>query len=187
MNFAGAQGGKGTASTCASLTTVTVVALAKVPSSAKTEDRNMVETTGATSIDIRVSPDAVYAILTDLTRISELSPECYKAEWEGDSTGPAVGATFRGYNQNGDQKWDMSCVVVAANPGKEWAFEVPADDGRGTTWRYEIDSTDNGCRVTESFDSPILDGEFFQKMNRHKLLLENIDQTLLNLKAVAEA
>ena len=97
------------------------------------------------------------------------------------------GRYIRGYNQNGDQKWDMGCVVVAANPGKEWAFEVPADDGRGTTWRYEIESTDNGCRVTESFDAPILDGEFFQKMNRHKLLLENIDRTLLNLKAVAEA
>ena len=147
----------------------------------------MVETAGTTSIDIKVSPDAVYAILTDLTRISELSPECYKAEWEGDSTGPAVGAKFRGYNQNGDQKWDMGCVVVTADPGKEWAFEVPADDGRGTTWRYEIDSTDTGCRVTESFDSPILDGEFFQKIDRHKLLLENIDRTLLNLKAVAEA
>jgi hypothetical protein len=81
----------------------------------------------------------------------------------------------------------MGCVVVTADPGKEWAFEVPADDGRGTTWRYEIDSTDTGCRVTESFDSPMLDGEFFQKINRHKLLLENIDRTLLNLKAVAEA
>ncbi len=158
-----------------------------MPGDARKEDRNMVETAGTTSIDIKVSPDAVYAILTDLTRISELSPECYKAEWEDDSAGPAVGATFRGYNQNGGQKWDMGCVVVAADPGKEWAFEVPADDGRGTTWRYEIESTDNGCRVTESFDAPILDGEFFQKMNRHKLLLENIDRTLLNLKAVAEA
>jgi hypothetical protein len=168
------------------LTIVTVVASEEVPGT-KEKDRNMVETAGTTSIEIEVNVETVYAILTDLTRISELSPECYKAEWEGESTGPAVGAKFRGYNQNGDQKWDMGCVVVTADPGKEWAFEVPADDGRGTTWRYEIDSTDTGCRVTESFDSPILDGEFFQKINRHKLLLENIDRTLLNLKAVAEA
>ena len=134
----------------------------------------MVETTGNTSIDIDASPETVYAILTDLTRISELSPECYKAEWEGDATGAVVGAKFRG------------CVVVTADPGKEWSFEVPGDDGRSTLWRYQIEATANGCRVTESFDSPILDGEFFQKINRHKLLLDNIAQTLANLKAVAE-
>lgn len=147
----------------------------------------MVETTGSTSIDISASPETVYAILTDLSRISELSPECYKAEWEGDSSGPAVGATFRGYNQAGDNKWDAGCVVIAADPGKEWAFEVPGDDGRGTTWRYTIEATDSGSQVTESFDSPILVGEHFQKINRHQLLLKNIDRTLTNLKAVAEA
>ena len=54
-------------------------------------------------------------------------------------------------------------------------------------WRYQIEATSDGCRVTESFDSPILDGEFFQKINRHKLLLDNIAQSLANLKAVAEA
>ena len=51
---------------------------------------------------------------------------------------------------------------------------MPSQDGRNTTWRYEIEPTDGGCRVTESFDSPILDGEFFQKMDRHSLLLKNI-------------
>ena len=147
----------------------------------------MVETTGDTSIDIEASPEAVYAILTDLTRISELSPECYKAEWEGQATEAVAGAQFRGYNDNGGNKWDAGCVVVTADPGKEWSFEVPGDDGRSTLWRYQIEATSDGCRVTESFDSPILDGEFFQKINRHKLLLENIDRTLLNLKAVAEA
>ena len=98
-----------------------------------------------------------------------------------------VGAKFRGYNQNGDMKWDAGCVVVAAEPGREWAFEVPAQDGRRTLWRCEIEATGSGCRVTESFDSPILDMEFFQKHNRHSLLVNNIAQTLENLKAVAEA
>lgn len=146
----------------------------------------MVETTASTSIDIAASPEAVYGILTDLSRISEISPECYKSEWEDGSTSAEVGAKFRGYNQNGDMKWDAGCVVVAADPGREWAFEVPAQDGRRTLWRYEIEATSSGCRVTESFDSPILDMEFFQKHNRYSLLVKNIAQTLENLKAVAE-
>ncbi|MEL6982138.1 MAG: SRPBCC family protein [Actinomycetota bacterium] len=147
----------------------------------------MVETAGSASVEIEASPAAVYAILTDLSRISELSPECYRAEWEGDATGPEAGATFRGYNRNRDHEWDAGCVVLAATPGEEWAFEVPAGDGRSTVWRYQIAATDSGCEVTESFDSPILDGEFFQKMNRHDLLVKNIARTLDNLKAVAEA
>ena len=147
----------------------------------------MVATTGETSIEIGASPEAVYAILPALSRISELSPECYKAEWEGGATEAAVGAKFRGYNDNGGHKWDQGCVVVAADPAKEWSFEVPADDGRSTVWRYQIEATASGCQVTESFDSPLLDGEFFQKINRHKLLLDNIAKSLANLKVVAEA
>lgn len=147
----------------------------------------MVETTGSTSIDIAAAPAAVYEILTDLGRVSEYSPECYKSEWEDGATGAAVGAKFRGYNQVGDRKWDAGCEVVAAEPGREWAFEVPAQDGRRTLWRYEIEATAEGCRVTESFDSPILDMEMFQQMNRHSGLLANISQSLQNLKAVAEA
>ncbi len=147
----------------------------------------MVETTGSASVAIDASPEVVYDILTDLSRIGELSPECYKVEWEGGASGPAVGAEFRGYNRNSGNEWDAGCVVTAADPGREWAFEVPAPDGRKTVWRYVIEPTESGCLVTESFDSPILDAEFFQKVGRHDLLLKNIAQTLDNLKAAAES
>ncbi len=147
----------------------------------------MVETAGSTSIDIAAGPEVIYGILTDLSRISEISPECYKAEWEGDSTGPAVGAKFRGYNRLRGNEWDAGCVVVAADPGKEWAFEIPSDDGPGTVWRYTIEQTASGSQVTESFDSPILTSDHFQKIGRHEILLTNIAKTLENLKAVAEA
>ena len=147
----------------------------------------MAETTGSTSIEINASPQEVYALLTDLTRISEVSPECYKAEWEGGATGPEVGAAFRGYNEAGPNKWDAGCVVVTADPGKEWAFKVPADDGRDTLWSYQMEASDSGCTVTESFDAPILADEYFVKMGRHEMLLANISGTLTNLKHAAEA
>jgi len=97
----------------------------------------MVETTASATVAIEASPEAVYDLLTDLSRISELSPECYRAEWEDGATGPAVGASLRGYNRNGNMEWDARAVVTEATPGRVWAFEVPADDGRSTTWRAE--------------------------------------------------
>lgn len=147
----------------------------------------MTPTTASASTEIEASPEVVYDLLTDLSRISELSPECYKAEWENGSTGPVVGAELRGYNRNGEMEWDAAAVVTEAEPGRTWAFEVPSPDGRNTIWRYDIEPTDSGCRVTESFDAAILDGEFFQKIGRYDLLTENIARSLENLKAVAEA
>jgi len=44
-----------------------------------------------------------------------------------------------------------------------------------------------GSRVTETFDAPVLDAEFFQKIGRCELLVDNIARSLENLKAVAEA
>jgi len=146
----------------------------------------MAETTGSASIDINASPEAVYGILTDLSRISELSPECYQAEWEGDSTGPEVGASYRGYNRAGDNEWDIAVNVVAAEPGRAWAFEVPSPDAP-TQWAYAIEATDGGCRVTESFDAPVLAEERFQEMGRHQMLVANIETTLQNLKTAAES
>jgi len=146
----------------------------------------MAETTGSATIEIEASPEQVYVVLSDLSRISELSPECYKAEWEDGATGPEVGAAFRGYNQVGDRSWDVGCIVVAAEPGERWAFRVPGGDGRDTLWSYELTATESGCSVTESFDAPILGDEYFLKMGRHPILLENIAASLANLKKAAE-
>lgn len=148
----------------------------------------MAETTGSASIDIEASPEVVWNLLTDFERIGELSPECYKIEWEGDSEALEVGATFRGYNKAGGNEWDAGCEVVAAEPGKEWAFKVPGPPEIGDTiWRYEIEPKGAGCTVTETFDSPLLATERFQKIDRHNLLIGNIAKTLENLRQVAEA
>ncbi len=147
----------------------------------------MVETAASAMIEIEASADAVYDLLTDISRISELSPECYRAEWEDGATGPVVGAAMRGYNRNGKMEWDARAIVVEAEPGRRWALKVPSDDGRSTVWRYEIELTTSGCRVTESFEAPVLDGEFFQKIGRYDLLVDNLRKSVENLKAVAEA
>ncbi len=64
---------------------------------------------------------------------------------------------------------------------------MPADDGRDTLWHYQIEATDSGCVVTESFDAPILADEYFVKVGRHEVLIANISGTLTNLKAAAES
>lgn len=59
---------------------------------------------GSASIAINASPDDVYAVLSDVTRMGDLSPECYKCEWNGGSAEAVTGATFTGHNRLGERE-----------------------------------------------------------------------------------
>lgn len=99
--------------------------------------------------DIAASPEAVYAAISDVTRMGEWSEECHACEWHDGFDGPAVGATFDGHNRNGDKEWTSQGKVIEADPGKAFAFECSMYDFHYSTWGYRIEPTDGGSRVTE--------------------------------------
>ena len=101
------------------------------------------------SRDIAASPEAVYAALSDVTRMGEWSEECHHCEWHDRFDGPVVGATFDGHNRNGDHEWTTQGKVIEADPGSAFVFECSMFDFHFSTWGYRIDSTATGCRVTE--------------------------------------
>ena len=73
--------------------------------------------------DIAAPPDAVYAAISDVTRMGEWSDECYACEWHEGFDRPKVGATFDGHNRNGDKNWTTQGKVVEADPGRAFTFE----------------------------------------------------------------
>ena len=99
--------------------------------------------------DIAAAPEAVYAAISDVTRMGEWSEECHTCEWTGDSTGPAVGATFDGHNRAGEKEWTTQGRVVEADPGSAFAFECSMFDFHYANWGYRIEPADGGSRVTE--------------------------------------
>jgi len=99
--------------------------------------------------DIAAPPEAVYAAISDVTRMGEWSEECHTCEWTGGTEAPAVGATFDGHNRNGDHEWVTQCTVTQADPGRSFVFECSMFDFHFSTWGYQIESTGSGCRVTE--------------------------------------
>ena len=101
------------------------------------------------SPDIAASPDAVYAAISDVTRMGEWSEECHACEWHEGFDGPEVGATFDGHNRNGDHEWTSQGKVIEAEPGRAFAFECSMFDFHYSTWGYRIEPTATGCRVTE--------------------------------------
>ena len=149
---------------------------------------NVYPIVGSASTHVAASPDEVYALLTDLDRLPGLSPENQRCEFLGDSDSIEVGATFRGHNRAGSYEWHADCVVTVAEPGREFAYEVPPKFEHATTWRYTIDpdATGDGCTVTETFEAPLLalpdvypgtiDG-------RHANLVKACEITMANLSA----
>lgn len=105
------------------------------------------------SRDIAASPEAVYAAISDVTRMGEWSEECHSCEWQEGFGGPAVGAVFDGHNRHGDHEWTTQGTVVEADPGRAFTFEVSMMDFHFSTWGYRMEPTAAGCRVTEWTES----------------------------------
>lgn len=101
--------------------------------------------------DIPAPADDVWALVADLPRMGEWSPENEGGEWLGGADGPAPGAKFRGSNRNGSKTWKTVATIVDADPGRRLSFRVTAMGLKISEWAYDIEPTDTGCRVTESW------------------------------------
>jgi len=145
---------------------------------------------GRATIQIQAPPEKVYALITDVTRMGEWSPECVKAEWVGDATGPAVGARFKGHNKlNWLIRWSTTPTVKVADPGREFTFETGKPGKEQTRWTYRFAPMDGGTELTESFEALTYTG--FQKLTakpekRAAKLTGDIQQTLERVKSAAE-
>jgi len=112
-------------------------------------------TRGEARIHVNAPPEKVYELVSDVTRMGEWSPENVKSEWIDGATGPKVGVRFKGFNKNKLVRWTTKPRVVAAEPGKEFAFVVPAIIGNKdlTRWTYRFEEeADGGTAITESFE-----------------------------------
>ena len=151
----------------------------------------------AVSIEIDAAPGDVYALVSDITRMGEWSPECRACSWKGGATGPAVGARFRARNKGRrGPSWSNSPTVTVADPGKEFAFNRSGPGIGSYTWRYTFEGTPTGgTRLTESYDverplaAPMdwLTRTWVGSDDRDADLHAGMETTLSRIKAAAEA
>jgi uncharacterized protein YndB with AHSA1/START domain len=141
------------------------------------------------SIDINASPEVVWELVADITRMGEWSPECVRAEWEDGATRPEVGAHFHGYNKAGTFEWDAPGIVTRCETGKVFEFAVPRDAPTTNRWCFEFASHAGGTTLTESFDAPMInvEGSAANFEGRFEMLAKAIEKTIANIKNAAEA
>src|SRR5215510_14765620 len=89
------------------------------------------------SVIVDAPADVLYDLVADMTRMGDWSPETATVEWIEDAVGPTVGARFVGHNVTGPfglMKWSRKGTVLAADPGREFAFATEEGGREGTVW-----------------------------------------------------
>jgi hypothetical protein len=152
------------------------------------------------SITVKASPAALYALVSDLPRMSEWSPECTRVTWSSgprsgrgpaSGSGPAVGARFIGHNQVGAIRWFTFGRVVVAEPARRFAFSIHFGPVPVALWSYEFTPTEDGGEVTETWTDhrPRALRHLFRPLYGDRTLrnVDGIHTTLVRLKGTAEA
>jgi hypothetical protein len=100
------------------------------------------------SIAVARTPEDLYDMVSDVTRMGEWSPVC-KACWWDEGDGPRPGAWFTGRNELPERTWETRSRVVVADRGREFAFLV---GGSWVRWGYTFAPVGAGTQVTESWE-----------------------------------
>lgn len=145
------------------------------------------------SVTVALAPEELYALVSDVTRIGEWSPVCKACWWDDPAAGAVVGAWFTGRNVLPERTWETRSQVVAAEPGREFAWEV---NNGWVRWGFTVEPDGAGSRLTqhwrflpkgiEGFGERFGADADAQIAERSRLALSGIPATLAAIKATAE-
>jgi hypothetical protein len=147
------------------------------------------------SMRMHARPEDVYALVADVTRTPEFSPEVLECTWLDGATGPAVGARFKARNKVPNRpSWNNKPVVTVVEPGRQFSFARTEPFGGTVEWTYRFEPDGDGTLVTESYAvtkdlSPIgwfIIGVLFARKDRRTDLRAGMEQTLQRMRAAVE-
>lgn len=141
------------------------------------------------SIDIDAPPAKVWALISDLRRMPEWSPQC---RWMKQFGPLRTGTRTLNFNRRNRLFWPTTSTVVEVVPERKLAFRV---DANRSIWSYELEPHGDGTRVTESrhaengvsaFSSMTVNTLLGGNDNFERELVAGMNATLAKIKAAAE-
>lgn len=144
--------------------------------------------TASTTIARR--PEDVYAMISDVTRIPEWSPECVRCTWLDDRR-------FKGWNRRRFGRWATVSTIVVAEPGREFSFVVRIGRRDFTRWTYRMEPgpKPGTTRLIEEFRmcmplpyyALLFERWVIRVPDRRADLERNIEESLRRIREIAEA
>jgi uncharacterized protein YndB with AHSA1/START domain len=143
------------------------------------------------AVDVAAPPEAVWAVVSDVTRMPEWSPELRRLYVLGGAKEPRVGMTLLGINRRGWVAWPTTSRVTRFEPGRAVAWKTRES---GATWTYELEPSGTGTRLTGRRDLPkftvgttVLGPIIGGAEGHDRELADGIRVTLDQIKAAVEA
>ncbi len=104
--------------------------------------------------EVAAPVEAVWRVVSDVTRTGEWSHECHTVEWLGDAAEVAVGARFRGANSSFLWRWHRLNEVTRVEPGHllEWRTVPTRVFVDSTVWRILLEPRGSGTRIVQTYE-----------------------------------
>ena len=142
-------------------------------------------------IDIDAPVTTVWALVSDLNRMPQWSPQCRVMKAFG---GPLrQGSKTINLNRRKFLFWPTTSRITELIPEKKLAFRV---DQNGTVWSYELEPTATGTRLTESrhaengvsaFSNMSVNALMGGVPSFERELVDGMNQSLSRIKGAAES
>ncbi|MBG6218781.1 hypothetical protein IWX75_003268 [Arthrobacter sp. CAN_A6] len=146
------------------------------------------------SVTVQASAEALYDLVSDITRTGEWSPVCTSCWWDDEVNAGQLGAWFTGRNELPHRSWETRSQVVVAERGREFAWVV---GGSVVRWGFTLTPADTGTTLSESwdflpagiamFEEKYGDGAYVQITDRTQQALDGIPKTLAAIKRITES
>lgn len=105
------------------------------------------------SIEIAASPAQVWALVSDVRRMAQWSPQVVRSVVLGGSV--REGASFVNLNRSGLLFWPTTATVVRFTPHADFAFRIPLNR---TVWSFALEPVPvagvPGTRLTQRRETP---------------------------------
>lgn len=96
-------------------------------------------------IEIDAPPERVWAIVSDIERMPEGSPELQAVEWLDGRSGPELGARFAGHNRHQALgEWSTTSQIVEYDPPRVFAWAVGDPEWPAAIWRFSLEAQEGG-------------------------------------------
>ena len=144
------------------------------------------------AITVAAPPAQVWALVTDVTRMAEWSPQVARSIVLGGQV--RLGARFVNLNRQGPKRWPTTAKVVRFSPHTDFAFRITENRA---IWSFLLEPTaDGGTHLTHRRETP--DGISLVSRVLTKValggqepfaaeLLEGMSRTLERIKAELDA
>lgn len=142
------------------------------------------------SIEIAAAPEQVWAVVSDLKRMPEFSPQTLRMQPLG---AVRTGTWTLNFNTDGKAFWPTTARVVRFEPNKAIAFRVPMNR---TVWSFTLEPTATGTRLVQRRDCPngkttwisrkAIDAAMGGELPFEEKLEQGMNETLGKIKAALE-